>query len=94
MAIDQTEKAKNLAIATVEATDQFMSAFEKLIALEEQRVSSGLDLTAFDDTYASVAGLAHVDGAALNAVLNNSIPTIWSYMLQFFHDDNLQKVRP
>lgn len=94
MAIDQTEKAKNIAIETVQAADDFMVALGKLMALEEERVSSGLNLSDFDEAYAATVGLAHVDGAALNAVLNTSIPTIWSYMLQFFHDDNLQKVRP
>lgn len=94
MAIDQTEKAVNLAIATVEATEQLMSAFEALRALEDERQSGGLTLSDYDDAYAAIAGLKHVDGAALDAVLNTSIPAIWIFMVTEFHDDNLQKVRP
>lgn len=94
MAIDQTEKAKNLAIATVEAAEQLMTAIERLRAAEEERAASGLDLTAFDAAYLAVTGLAHVDGAALNAVLNTSVPALWTFLTDNFHDDNLQKVRP
>jgi hypothetical protein len=71
-----------------------MEAIERLRALEDERASSGLDLTQFDEDYEAVTGLAHVDGTALNAVLNTSVPAIWEFMATNFHDDNLQKVRP
>jgi hypothetical protein len=93
MTIDQTNKALTIADETVQATEQFMTAIAKLQALEEERVSSGITLGDYDTQFAE-SSIKHVDGAALNAVLNTSIPAIWSFMTTNFHDDNLQKVRP
>lgn len=94
MAINQTDKAKNIASNTVNATQKLMEAIETLRALEDQRASTGLTLTSFDADFAASGGVKHVDGAAINAVLNTSIPAIWSFMTTNNHDDNLQKVRP
>ena len=93
MAIDQTNKALNIASETVDAVQKFMEAVETLRALEDERTSSGLTLTDFDTDFAA-SSVKHVDGAALNAALNTSIPAIWTFMTANFHDDNLQKVRP
>lgn len=93
MAIDQTDKAQNMATETVNAAQKFMEAIEALRALEDERASSGLTLTDYDDDYAAGSN-KHVDGAALNAVLNTSIPAILTFMADNNHDDNLQKVRP
>lgn len=93
MPIDQTDKALNIASETVDAVQKLMEAFEALRALEDERLSGGLTLTDFDAAFAA-SGVKHVDGAALNAVLNTSIPAIWTFMVSGFHDDNLQKVRP
>ena len=94
MAINQAEKAKNIAIEAVAATDQLMAALERLRSLEEERAGAGIDLPAFDETYEGVTGLKHIDGAALNSVLNTSVPALWAFLTDNFHDDNLQKVRP
>ena len=93
MAINQTDKALNIASEAVNATQKFMEAIETLRALEEGRAATGLTLTDFDAAFAA-SGVKHVDGAALNAVLNTSIPAIWSFMVANNHDDNLQKARP
>lgn len=93
MAISQNNKALNIATDTVDATQKFMEAIETLRALEEERAAAGLTLTDFDDDFAA-SSVKHVDGAAINAVLNTSIPAIWTFMTANFHDDNLQKVRP
>lgn len=93
MAIDQTNKALNIASETVQATQKFMEAIEALRSLEDERASAGLSLASFDAAFAA-SDVKHVDGAALNAVLNTSIPAIWTFMTTNFHDDNLQKVRP
>lgn len=93
MAIDQTDKALNAASETVDAVQKFMEAIETLQALENERAASGLTLTNYDADFAT-SSIKHVDGAALNAVLNTSIPAIWTFMTTGNHDDNLQKVRP
>lgn len=93
MAIDQTDKALNMASETVNAAQKFMEAIETLQALEDERVASGMTLTDFDADFAT-SSIKHVDGASLNAVLNTSIPAIWTFMTTNNHDDNLQKVRP
>lgn len=93
MAIDLTDKALNLAGETVNEVEKLMAAIEKLRALEDERAAAGLTLTEFDAAFA-VSSLKHVDGAALNAAINTSIPAIWTFITDNFHDDNLQKVRP
>ncbi len=90
---DLTDKASNIASETVQAAQKFMEAIETLRNLEDERASAGIDLTAYDATYAEGSN-KHVDGTMLNAVLNTSIPAIWTFMTTNFHDDNLQKVRP
>lgn len=92
MAIDQTDKAQNLATKIVNESQKFMLALAALRDLEDERVAAGLDLTAFDADYATGSN-KHIDGAALNAVINTSIPAIWTFMIGANHDDNLQKVR-
>lgn len=95
MAIDQTAKALNLASQTINAAAKFMEAIEALQALEDERAASGLTLTNFDaDFAADDSSIKHVAGADLNAVLNTSIPAIWTFMTTGNHDDNIQKVRP
>lgn len=93
MAIDQTDVALNLGSKTVDAAVKFLDAIEALQSLEGQRVSAGLTLADFDDAYAA-SGLKHVNGAALDAIINTSIPAIWAFMTTNNHDDNLQKARP
>ena len=93
MAIDQTDVALNIGSKTVDATVKFLDAIEALQSLEDQRVAAGLTLTDFDADYAT-SSLKHLDGAALNAILNTSIPAIWTFMTTNNHDDNLQKARP
>lgn len=93
MAINQEDKALNLAAQTVRAVEEFMGATETLRSLEAQRVASGLSLTDYDAAYAASTNLRHIDGTALNAVLFTSVPAIWAFMVAGDHDDNLQKVR-
>ncbi len=93
MTIDQTSKALNLASDTVNATEKFIKALESLESLEAERAKAGLDLTTFDEDFAT-SSIKHVDGAALNAVLNTSIPAIRASIVAGNHDTNLQKVRP
>ncbi len=94
MAIDQTDKAVNMAMAIVAATEKFMAALEELENLEAERAAAGLTLTDFDATYAATKDLKHVGGIELNSVVNTSIPAILSFMVSGNHDDNLQKARP
>lgn len=93
MAIDQTDVALNLGSKTVDAAVNFLDAIEALQSLEDQRIAAGLTLTDFDDAYAD-SGIKHVDGAALDAIINTSVPAIWTFMTTNNHDDNLQKARP
>lgn len=94
MAINQQDKALNMASAAISAVEQFMGALETLTSLEAERAASGVNLATFDATYAASTSLRHVDGAALNAVLNTSMPAIKTFMEANNHDDNLQKARP
>ncbi len=94
MAIVQTNKALNMASKIVNAADKFMAALEDLQDLEDERVASGLTLVNFDTDYAASGDLQHIDGVALNDVINTSIPAIITFMTGANHDDNLQKVRP
>jgi hypothetical protein len=75
-----------------DATNKFLKAIEELQSLEKQRAAAGITLTDFDADFAA-SGIPHIDGASLNAVLNTSIPAIWTFMTGANHDDNLQKVR-
>ena len=93
MAVDQTQKAKNLASETVTAVDAFMAALEKLESLEAERANGGLTLTDFDADFAGLSTLQHVDGTKLNAVLNTSIPAIRTFIDTNNHDDNLAAAR-
>ncbi len=100
MAIDQTGVAVNIGAKTIGATVKFLDAIEELQSLEAQRVAVGLTLTDYDAAYAT-SGIKHVDGAALDAIINTSIPEIWKFMTGDVtavvgqqHDDNLQKARP
>ena len=93
MAIDQTDVALNLASKTVDATVKFLGAIEAIQSLEDQRAAAGLTLTDYDAAF-ETSGIKHMDGAALNAILNTSIPAIWAWMVTNNHDDNLQKARP
>lgn len=93
MAIDNSSKALNIGSEMVDAVEQMMTAIEKLQSLEEQRAASGLVMTDYNTDFANSA-IKHVDGDAINAVINVSIPAIWTFMTTNNHDDNLQKVRP
>lgn len=93
MAINQSDVALNLGSKTVDAAVKFLDAIEALQSLEEQRIAAGLTLTAFDAIFAA-SSIKHMNGAALDAIINTSIPAIWSFMTTNNHDDNLQKARP
>lgn len=92
MAIDQTDVALNIASKTVTSAANLLDAIAELEALEAQRVAAGITLPDFDADYAT-SGVKHVNGASLNAVLNTSIPLIWTYITTNNHDDNLEKMR-
>ena len=92
MAIDQTNVALNIATKAIDSTIKFLDAIAELQALEEQRAAAGITLTDFDADFATSA-VKHVDGASLNAVLNTSIPAIWTFITTGNHDDNLEKMR-
>ena len=103
MAVNEESVASDMASRTINAVNKFMDALEVLQSEESKRVAKGLDLIDYDGVVygdGSEGSLRHVDGAALNAVLNTSIPQIWRFMtgdltvdLGQQHDDNLQKVR-
>ena len=93
MAIDQTDKAQNMATKVVTASVKFMDAINELRQLEEERAAAGLTLTDYDADYATGSN-KHVDGNALNGVVATSIPAIWTFMTTGSYDDNLQKVLP
>lgn len=93
MAVDQTQKALNMASATVAAVDAFMKAFEKLEALEAERAGAGMNLLAFNTQFLEVDSIKHVDGTKLNSVLATSIPAIRTFIDTNNHDDNLNAAR-
>ncbi len=92
MAVDRTDVALNIASNTVASATNLLDAIAELQALEAQRVAAGITLTDFDADYAT-SGVKHVNGASLDAVLNTSIPAIWTYITTNNHDDNLEKMR-
>ena len=94
MAISNVDKAVEIARATVQASETFMTAMEDLVNLEEKRLKAGVNLTDFDANFGATPGVIHVDGAALNGVLSTSIPAIKAMMVSGNHLDNLQKARP
>lgn len=93
MAVDQTQKALNIADATVNAVDKFMEALETLESLEAERANSGINLLAFNTDFLEISTLKHVDGTKLNLVLFTSIPAIKSYIDTNNYDDNLNAAR-
>jgi len=90
---DSTQKALNIAQATVDAVDKFVAALETLESLEAERAGDGLDLTGFDTDFEGTSSLSHVTGAILNSVLNTSIPAIRTFIDTNNHDDNLAAAR-
>ena len=94
MAINQVDKALNLATNLIDAADQLMTAVFKLDALKAEKESSGVDFTAaaVEAALAASTSLRHVDGTALNNVITSGAATK-TWLEQNFHDDNFQKVR-
>lgn len=93
MAIDQTQKALNMATATVNAVNDFMSALETLESLEDERATSGINLLSYDAAYAALDSLKHVNGASVRDVLMTAIPAIRANMVTNSYDDSLNAVR-
>lgn len=94
MALNQTDKALNIASSLVDAADQLMTAVERLAALKDEKESSGIDFTAGAiETALAASALKHVDGAALNGVLSSGAATK-AWLESTFNDDNFQKARP
>lgn len=94
MAINQGNKALNLATETVQATEKFMQALDTLVALEGERIKSGIVLADYDAVFGSNEALKHVDGESLTAVLGTSTPALVAWLTDNFHINNFQKVRP
>lgn len=93
MAIDQTQKALNMAEATITASNKFMAALETLESLEAERLNSGINLLSFDDAYAALDSLKHVNGSSLRDVLNTAIPAIRTFIDTNDYNDDLEAVR-
>lgn len=94
MAVNQTDKALNLASRLVAASSQLMGAVEQLAALKDEKESSGVDFTvATIQTALGISSIKHVDGAALNSILS-SAAALKTWLEANFHDDNFQKARP
>lgn len=94
MAINQGNKALNIATETVQATEKFMQAVDALQALENERTKSGITLGDYDAVFGSNEALKHVDGDSLTAVLGTSVPALVTWITTEFHLNNFQKIRP
>lgn len=78
MAIDQTEKRRNIARQAVQLAPALMDVLYRLDALCEMRDNGGAGGAALvfqDADFAGQAGLTHVDAATLDAALA-AVPTI------------------
>lgn len=90
---DLTNKALNTGSKIVANISVFMSAIEALIALENERSSSGLTLSDFNAAFLASGELKHVSGSDLQAVLTSAV-AVDTWMKEQFHDDNFHKARP
>lgn len=78
MAIDQTQVALTIADKTVQATTQFLEAFEELEDLLTQATQAGINMANFDAALAT-SSVKHVDGAAINK-LAVIVPALQTYL--------------
>ena len=96
MAIDQTEKRRNLARQIVQTAPLLMDTLYARDALRRKRDSGGSGGTALtfaDADFTGQNGLAHLDAATLNACFQ-AIPTIMTAFANQGFDDAFEAVRP
>ena len=96
MAIDQTEKRRNLARQIIQTAPLLMDTLYALDALRRKRDSGGAGgapLTFVDADFIGQAGLAHLDAATLNDCMA-AIPTILAAFASQGFDDKFESIRP
>lgn len=96
MAIDQTEKRRNLARQATQLAPAMMDVLYALDALRRKRDSGGSGGAAlmFEDTdFVGVTGLTHLDAATTTAFFA-TIPTILTAFTNQGFDDVFEAMRP
>ncbi len=96
MAIDQTEKRRNLARQCVQTAPLLMNVLYSLDALRAQRDSggpAGAPLAFVDADFTGQAGLLHVDAATINAFFA-AVPTLLTAFKNQNFDDVFESLRP
>lgn len=96
MAIDQTEKRRQLARQLTQTAVILMDTLYALDALRRKRdngAAGGTPLVFVDADFTGQAGLAHVDAAAVNAAFT-AIPVIVTAFAGQNFDDVFEMLRP
>lgn len=96
MAIDQTEKRRQLARRCVQHAPMLMDTLYALDGLRAQRDNGGpggTPLVFVDPDFANQVGLTHVDVATINAFFA-AIPTLLAAFKNQGFDDVFEAMRP
>lgn len=90
MAVDQTQKRRNLAADFIVATEQFTDALFELAKLVDEYQRSGITFAETD--FSEVESLKHLDVAAMVGVIT-SATGVRDWLNTTFNMDNLLKAR-
>jgi hypothetical protein len=96
MAIDQTEKRRNLAKRSVQHAPMLMDILYALDALRAMRSTGGpggTPLVFTDADFTGVSGLQHLDAATINAFFA-AIPTLLTAFANQGFDEVFESLRP
>lgn len=96
MAIDQTEKRRNIARQAVQLAPALMDVLYALDALRKKRNTGGPNgaaLTFQDSDFAGQAGLEHLDAATIDKFFTD-VPPILTSFVNGGYDDTFEALRP
>lgn len=96
MAVEQTEKRRNVARQAVQLAPALMDVLYQIDALRKKRNTGGPNGTALvfqDSDFAGVSGLQHLDAATIDKFFTD-VPTILTSFVNGNYDDTFEALRP